>query len=603
MSTAESTVAASRALDDLYRSHAGEVYRYAYAVLGNHADAEDVMQTTFVNALSALERGERPRKPSNWLITITHNIVRQRFRQQQARPIEVELNRDVVAQEAADNSGPSIEELVRGLQRLPQSQREALVLRELEGRSYNEISQILDLSKSALETLLFRARRSLADELENAATCGQAELDFSRQLDGRLSRKERKRLDDHIAGCPSCKRLQEAQGRRRRAFKGLALLPLPLSLTMFKGAPTASAATGQPTIGAAGTAVVVSGSPATGAGGAAALSGLALGGVALKAVAVVAAVSVASGVGYVGTKEVQSYYDPAKKSPVTAGTLAPAKPHPTNAGGTQPNAGGTQRSEATTTRSKASAEGSSGAAFPTGSSRIATASGQPGSAPGRAKLTQTRVAKRTSHPAQPAGIRTSSPRATKAVAKPKTSDVKAATTMPRKASRPTARQESGPATRSAKTSGVSDNTRSALTRPAGRRTVRPRRGHPPCSRPRVRFADHCGPKQVIARASRRSRPRHHAEVAENRLVVPRSRGSRGGTRKLRPIPASSGMNPMQGDHDAVQDARRDRRYRDARCLRCDGGSAHREEHGQARTDRKRLQTEGFGHPDRLDHSP
>ena len=142
MSTAESTVAASRALDDLYRSHAGEVYRYAYAVLGNHADAEDVMQTTFVNALSALERGERPRKPSNWLITITHNIVRQRFRQQQARPTEVELDRDV-AQEPADDSGPSIEELVRALQRIPQSQREALVLRELEGRSYNEISQIL----------------------------------------------------------------------------------------------------------------------------------------------------------------------------------------------------------------------------------------------------------------------------------------------------------------------------------------------------------------------------------------------------------------------------------------------------------------------------
>ena len=86
MAAAESMVAARRALDDLYRSHAAEVYRYAYAVLGNHADAEDVTQTTFVNALRALERGERPRKPSNWLITITHNIVRQRFRQQQARP-------------------------------------------------------------------------------------------------------------------------------------------------------------------------------------------------------------------------------------------------------------------------------------------------------------------------------------------------------------------------------------------------------------------------------------------------------------------------------------------------------------------------------------
>src|SRR6186713_1583935 len=95
MAATETSTRAAAALDDLYRHHVGEVYRYTYAVLGNHADAEDVTQTTFVNALRALERGERPRKASNWLITITHNIMRQRFRQQQARPAEVELVRDV----------------------------------------------------------------------------------------------------------------------------------------------------------------------------------------------------------------------------------------------------------------------------------------------------------------------------------------------------------------------------------------------------------------------------------------------------------------------------------------------------------------------------
>ena len=264
MAATEAGIAASHALDELYREHVAEVYRYAYAVLGNHADAEDVTQTTFVNALRALERGERPRKPSNWLITITHNIVRQRFRQQQARPTEVELDRDV-AQEPADTSGPSMDELVRALQRIPPSQREAIVMRELEGRSYAEIAKILDLSPGALETLLFRARRSLADELENAVTCDRAELGLSKQLDGRLSRKERKRLDDHIAECPSCARLQVTQGRQRRAFKGLALVPLPLSLTLFKGAPAASAAGLLPTIG---TAAAVGGGAAAGGGGA-----------------------------------------------------------------------------------------------------------------------------------------------------------------------------------------------------------------------------------------------------------------------------------------------------------------------------------------------
>jgi RNA polymerase sigma-70 factor (ECF subfamily) len=414
MSAAESNVSASRALDDLYRAHVREVYRYAYAVLGNHADAEDVTQTTFVNALRAFERGERPRKPSNWLITITHNIVRQRFRQQQARPTEVELDRDV-AQEPADNSGPSMGELVRALQRIPQSQREALVMRELEGRPYSEISQILELSTSALETLLFRARRSLADELENVVTCDRAELGLSKQLDGRLSRKERKRLDDHIAECPSCARMQVTHVRQRHAFKGLALLPLPFSLMLFKGAPSASAAIGIPTIGAAGTAAIVSGGAATGGGFT--LGGLALGGVAVKAAAVVAAVSVAGGVGYVGTKEVQDRRGPAKKTPVTAVAPPGAKPRPASAGGAQ-------RSAATTARGKALAKGSARATSPTGSSRGTTAPGRKEAASRKAALANARAAERAAR-GKAASAQASTRRARKAPAKPNSPQLKA----------------------------------------------------------------------------------------------------------------------------------------------------------------------------------
>ena len=60
---------------------------------------------------------------------------------------------------------------------------------------------------------------------------------MSQRLDGRLSRKERRRLKEHLGECASCARLAEMQGKQRRAFKGLALLPLPVGLTLFKGAP------------------------------------------------------------------------------------------------------------------------------------------------------------------------------------------------------------------------------------------------------------------------------------------------------------------------------------------------------------------------------
>ena len=294
VATTATGIRAARELDELYRAHAAEVYRYAYAVLGNAADAEDVMQTTFVNALRALERGEKPRKPTNWLITIAHNLIRQRFRQQQSRPHEVELDRDIASFEA-DDDGPSIDDLVRALQRIPPTQREALVLRELEGRSYKEIASILDVSPTALETLIFRARRSLAEELENLVTCDRAELALSQQTDGRLGRKERKRLVAHLDECPSCARVAAAGMKRRRAFKGLALLPLPLSLTLFKGAPSASAAVGLSAIG-----------------GGAAVGGGAVGVVACAAKVAVAvvAVTVASGAGYEGVQQTREPGDP-----------------------------------------------------------------------------------------------------------------------------------------------------------------------------------------------------------------------------------------------------------------------------------------------------
>jgi RNA polymerase sigma factor (sigma-70 family) len=225
-----------RAFERIYRRHVGDVYRYALAVMRHPADAEDVTQTTFLNAYRAyVEKGTRPEKPQNWLIAIAHNVCRQRFRQSARRPSEVSFEDDI-ADSFPDDETPTGEDIRRALGHLAFNQRAALVMRELEGRSYAEIGEILDLSTSAVETLIFRARRALREQLEGSLTCGAAEFAISRQLDGRLSRQDRGQLRAHLRECPECATFARRQRAQRSALKSLALIPVPSSLgSLFGG--------------------------------------------------------------------------------------------------------------------------------------------------------------------------------------------------------------------------------------------------------------------------------------------------------------------------------------------------------------------------------
>jgi RNA polymerase sigma-70 factor (ECF subfamily) len=223
-----------RSFERLYRRYVGDVYRYALAVCRNAADAEDITQTTFLNAYRAAQAGQQPRSPKNWLLAIAHNVMRQRFRQASRRPDEVELG-DAVAAAIPDEAGYRAEDIRRALGELAFKQRAALVMRELEGRSYGEIAEILSVSVSAVETLIFRARRALREQLEGSLSCREAELAVSRQLDGRLSRADRGALRAHLRTCSDCASFARSQRAQRSALKGLAAIPVPASLGSFFG--------------------------------------------------------------------------------------------------------------------------------------------------------------------------------------------------------------------------------------------------------------------------------------------------------------------------------------------------------------------------------
>ena len=154
-------LARDQAFEDLYRRYVKDVYHYALALLRNPADAEDVTQTTFMNAYRAYKRGDEILKPHNWLIKIAHNVARTRYARASRRVKEVPLEEHVDQLALPEDERPNVEGVLRALGRLPFNQRAALVMRELEGRSYVEIADTLEVSVSAVETLIFRARKAL----------------------------------------------------------------------------------------------------------------------------------------------------------------------------------------------------------------------------------------------------------------------------------------------------------------------------------------------------------------------------------------------------------------------------------------------------------
>lgn len=167
MAASESRVAeADRSFEHLYRTHRRDVYNFVLHDVRNPDEAEDVTQVAFLNAYRALRSGRPPEKPRAWLLTIAQNVSRRRFRRRSAQIQEVPLEPELAVAAPDDYDGPSAQEIHAAFRVLPDKQRSALAMRELQGRSYAEIADELDLSISAVETLIFRARRTLRTQLE-----------------------------------------------------------------------------------------------------------------------------------------------------------------------------------------------------------------------------------------------------------------------------------------------------------------------------------------------------------------------------------------------------------------------------------------------------
>jgi RNA polymerase sigma-70 factor, ECF subfamily len=161
-----SAVRAAETAALLYERHSERILAFCVRRLRNREEAEDAVQQTFLKAFAAMRGGFRPSVERAWLYRIAENVCADRLRAHVRRVRHETKDAGALLEVLPARDSKPIEGLDQALAALPPQQRQALLLREWQGLSYSEIASELQLSHSAVETLLFRARRSLARRLE-----------------------------------------------------------------------------------------------------------------------------------------------------------------------------------------------------------------------------------------------------------------------------------------------------------------------------------------------------------------------------------------------------------------------------------------------------
>ncbi|MDO4517523.1 MAG: sigma-70 family RNA polymerase sigma factor [Bacillota bacterium] len=161
------------AFETLVRLHQRMVYGLALSLTRSHQDAEEITQTVFLKAWRGLDRFRGEASLSTWLYRLTRNACTDLSRQNQKRREDRSLedpaltalaDRSPLPQEAAEQRERR-KALLTALETLPEDSRTVLLLREVEGFSYQEIAQTLGLSQGTVKSRLSRARRALRDLL------------------------------------------------------------------------------------------------------------------------------------------------------------------------------------------------------------------------------------------------------------------------------------------------------------------------------------------------------------------------------------------------------------------------------------------------------
>jgi RNA polymerase sigma factor (sigma-70 family) len=261
--TDEQLVDAARAGSDaafeaLFRRYRDRIKAHVWGMLGDEGRAEDVAQEAFISALRRLRATDQTIVFKPWIYQIARNACIDHLRRlKRTDEISIDsedfgpshegrLSQGVSGTESTVSQREDLDNLRQAFGGLPDSQHKVLVLRELEGLSYEEIGRRMNLSAPAVESMLFRARRGLKGEYQDISTgerCRRMQTVIARVSEGLGGIRERRTLVRHVRECESCRREAAVMGigglaiaarRRGRARTAIsrvaALLPIPAFL-------------------------------------------------------------------------------------------------------------------------------------------------------------------------------------------------------------------------------------------------------------------------------------------------------------------------------------------------------------------------------------
>ncbi|MDX6723962.1 MAG: hypothetical protein QOD73_2366, partial [Solirubrobacteraceae bacterium] len=253
--TDEALVAATRAGDDgaferLYRRYQRRIAAYVHGMVNDHGRAEDITQDVFMSALRRMRETDRPIIFKPWVYEIAKNACIDAFRRSR-RAEEVSYDAEdglagadygrLVSRspspDAAVDTRMSLDHLRGAFGGLSELHHDILVMRELEGLSYRDIGERLGMSRPAVESTLFRARRRLTEEYEELTSGERCRRIQGLIADGgrRLGVRDERKMARHVSYCQPCRRAAFAAGFDLAALaaskslgsKVAALLPLP----------------------------------------------------------------------------------------------------------------------------------------------------------------------------------------------------------------------------------------------------------------------------------------------------------------------------------------------------------------------------------------